>query len=801
MTWIMAGLFLISLIMMARMQPKIEGQKAAGIEDFQFPSAAERPIQVVFGTRKVSGPNVLWYGDLQARPIYEKIKTLFSTKKTVVGHRYYMGMQLGVCHGEDAELKAVYFADDLAWSGSVGGMYGESFEINKPDLFGGPEGGGGASGKVTFYSGNRYQNACDYLISKLGASLVSPLRGLAYAVFEGFYIGNSASPAAISFVVSRMPKGPKSNLVTSIGDDANPAYIIYELLTDRKFGAAIPKSLIDGQSFIDAAHVLQTENFGLSLVIDSASSAGQVISELQKVIQASLVDDPKTGKIMLKLVRSDYDPADLFEINESNIRSVSDYTSGSLDTAINEVRVKFLAREFDYKERTAIAQNNGVRVHKGDVETKTISMPQISNSSIAAKVAQRELVASSSPMKTCTVECTRALSNVLVGDVLKMSWKILGIEQQIMRVTSVDLGRPGDGAIRMTLAQDVFGVFNSVYANTESGWEKPSFEPVSVSDYLVIDAPAILAEGMTSANLVLAKRTASAMDYKLMVKRAVDESYIDAGIHQFTAVFALSESLAAGNYSKQTLTISGDSSDLEPFTSDEAYQGMGLYLIDSAAGREWICCSGIKVIDASTVALQNVKRGLFDSTPVAHANGSKIWAVGDGHGVARVSFAAGSAADMKLLVKTLTRRQTESESPVLTAPHTGHNQKPWRPGFVKVNGQDGGAISGEATITWKTRDGSGTKIVHYDDAISQSTDAVYSISVKTPEKYLHTEEDIDAETWTFSNEKETTGRWETNEQNQLVFIPGDYAPELTFEIVAKKGSAVSEMISITVNRN
>lgn len=799
MTWIMAGLFLISLIMMARMQPKIEGQKAAGIEDFQFPSAAERPIQVVFGTRKVSGPNVLWYGDLQARPIYEKIKMLFSTKKTVIGHKYFMGMQLGVCHGEDAKLKAVYFADDLAWSGSVGGMYGESFEINKPDLFGGPEGGGGASGKVTFYSGNRYQKACDYLISKLGLSLVSPLRGLAYAVFEGFYIGNSASPAAISFVVSRMPKGPKSNLVTSIGDDANPAYIIYELLTDRKFGAAIPKNLIDGQSFIDAAHVLQTESFGLSLVIDSASSAGQVISELQKVIQASLVDDPKTGKIMLKLVRSDYDPADLFEINETNIRAVSDYTSGSLDTAINEVRVKYLAREFEYQERTAIAQNNGLRVHKGDVETKTISMFQISNQSIAAKVAQRELVASSSPMKTCTVECTRALSDVLVGDVLKMSWRVLGIEQQIMRVTSVDLGRPGDGAIRMTLAQDVFGVFNSVYANAESAWEKPSFEPVNVTNYKVIDAPAILADGMTNAALVLAERTASAMDYKLMVKRATDSAYLDAGIHMFTPVFKLNQALNVGEFSMGSLSISGETAELDQFTSDDAAGGMGLFLIDSAAGMEWIYCQGFK-IEAGNVILNTVKRGIFNTLPVSHVANSRVWAVGDAHGVAKISFTPSSAVSMKLLVRTLTRRQTEAQASGISTALNGSNNDPWRPGNVMVNGKSSGKISGEATITWKKRDGSSTKIASYDSLMSQQTESVYSISIKTPDGYLHHEENVTAESWTFSNEKELTGKWEFNEDGQYVFVPGDFAPQLTFEIVAKKNGKTSGMISITVTR-
>ena len=39
---------------------------------------------------------------------------------------------------------------------------------------------------------------------------------------------------------------------------------------------------------------------------------------------------------------------------------------GSLDTAVNEVKLKYISRDGDYNERTVIAQNNGLRIHKGD---------------------------------------------------------------------------------------------------------------------------------------------------------------------------------------------------------------------------------------------------------------------------------------------------------------------------------------------------------------------------------------------------------------------------------------------------
>lgn len=55
------------------MQPKPQSQKAAGIGDIQAPTAEEgREIAVLFGTREMSGPNIVWYGDLRVVAIKKK---------------------------------------------------------------------------------------------------------------------------------------------------------------------------------------------------------------------------------------------------------------------------------------------------------------------------------------------------------------------------------------------------------------------------------------------------------------------------------------------------------------------------------------------------------------------------------------------------------------------------------------------------------------------------------------------------------------------------------------------------------
>ena len=51
-------------------KPKNARPKAAGLDDFNLPTADEgRPIPVVFGTVLLRGPNVVWAGDHEVDPI------------------------------------------------------------------------------------------------------------------------------------------------------------------------------------------------------------------------------------------------------------------------------------------------------------------------------------------------------------------------------------------------------------------------------------------------------------------------------------------------------------------------------------------------------------------------------------------------------------------------------------------------------------------------------------------------------------------------------------------------------------
>lgn len=732
-----------------------DDRSPAGLEDFTFPTAAERPIQVLYGTRKLGGSNVLWYGDLRSDEITKKVKSGFSSKKMTVGYKYFMGVQLGVCHGPGVTLKEVWFDDDKAWAGQV---TSGSFTINKPDLFGGDESGGGVQGTVSFYNGGLIQKANEYLQRVVGVDIVSGLRGVCYAVLEQFYIGNTETPAKVSFVCSRFPASPAGNKdIEIVGDyDANPAYVIYEFLTDKRFGASISSSLVDLATIESCAQILFDEGYGVSGVVDSAKQASSVVDDILKVINGSLVTDAGSGKLKLKLAREDYVIADLPALDASNIKGISNFNRGSLDTAVNEVKIKYMSITDGFTERTATAQNLGLRIHKGDSDGVSYDYLSISTGTLAAKVAQRELRPLSVPLASCIVECNRSMYDIEMLDVVTLDWPPLDVQGLVMRVMSVDVGSLNDSSIKLTLTQDVFGVQNTVYADGgERTWTKPVFEPTDPANIQVVEAPAIFNEkaGLTRTIMALVEQPAAGQEYKLITRQG-SESWSEQGDYPFTPVFRLNEALPASPATLATgPIISGNISKLDNYSQNENREALGILYING----EWLSYETFTILTSSTAQLKNVRRALFGSTAKAHLVGTKTWAVSEGHGITLSQFNQGSAVYLKTLVKTQTRRQTESEATEKPFVVKGLNDQVFPPAKVMVNGVEGGEISGVAEVSWRFRSGAAQEVAFYTDDRDQVFAGTVSIGVYSSGVKVDQVDNLTGNTWRHEGEAPSNG--------------------------------------------
>lgn len=178
MVWGLVVVFVLSVVASIALQPRPQRAKAPGLDDLQVPTAEEgREIPVLFGTRDISAPNVVWWGDLKTKKI----------KKTG-GFKYLLGMHMVMAHGVFDNITRIRADKRVAWSGySSGG----SISINAPTLFGGRKREGGIVGTVDFAPGGPLQSVNDYLQSQLGPD-IPHFYGVSSLILRKPWLGNSA---------------------------------------------------------------------------------------------------------------------------------------------------------------------------------------------------------------------------------------------------------------------------------------------------------------------------------------------------------------------------------------------------------------------------------------------------------------------------------------------------------------------------------------------------------------------------------------------------------------------------------
>ncbi len=277
-------------------------------------------------------------------------------------------------------------------------------------------------------------------------------------------IGLTPNIPSFSFIVTALSTGTPSDMGQSLALDADPAAVLFDLLTSPFGKLALPVSKIDLPSFQAASLILFSEGHGYSRVIDQATDAQSIIAEILRQIDGLIYIDPTSGKLVLKLIRNDYDPLTLDDINPDNIvvpaggQMPSGWysVSGSSET-MNQVRVTFTDRAQNYSNGLAFGQNTSNIIGQGlKVRALELSFPGCCTAATAQQIASRELAVASRPMARVTVQVNRTLYAKRPGDVVTLTYPPLGISGMILRIATVDLGQLHDGKITLNMVRDVF---------------------------------------------------------------------------------------------------------------------------------------------------------------------------------------------------------------------------------------------------------------------------------------------------------------------------------------------------------
>jgi len=695
-----------------RPKEKLENAKPSGLGDFTFPTATEgRVVPLLWGTVRVDGPNVVWYDDLDQVAIIEKIKTgLFSSQKVVIGHSYRLGMQFAIARGPVDALTGLWIGDDQVWTGSV--AHGGTFTLDDDELFGGDEDGdGGFEGTFEFFEGNSTQSASSYLSTFQTQGGDTPAyRGTCYIApsSENWYVGNSTTIKPWKFELKRTPNGLAliDGKEEVNGADANPANVIYEIMTNSEWGLGYSASDIDTTNFTTAATTLYDEGFGFSLLLTSPREASEVIRQIEEQVDCVVRYNHASAKWEIKLIRADYTPGTMPEVTVDNMVELVNYSRGSWEGTSNIVRVQFNDRTDEYKQTYATAQDSAnVRIQDVDLSV-TKNYPGVMDRTQANNLAWRDLRVLSYPLAKASVVVDRTFWDALPGDVVEFTHAYLDIDTLPMRIMSMDFGELENNRIRMELVQDVFYTATPSFSDPSSTkWTTPSdsISAYASDEQVAFEAPrAIVRRDPKDGSLVnkimaAARQSGNEITFDIRERHhptTPSGAYTTAGtVVQFVKIGELNAALtmkSAYPLTALTVTSSPDTqaallgSFAIPADADELGTSlMNLVMVDD----EFMLVTGASA-NGADVDIDDVYRGVLDSVQADHASGAEVFVLMAGAGVTDNAIPETDAVHVELIPVGFSNELAEGVGTRIDFTMDKRLRRPYPPSMLTLNTVD-----------------------------------------------------------------------------------------------------------------
>lgn len=666
--WLQLGLAAagIAISYLLRPKPKLEKQRAEQFTQENAPRAEEGiPVPIVYGTNRIEGLNLIDMMDLRAEPSLAMINGKFET----VGYKYGGILAFGVCLSYGAvTFRKLWAADRKFWSGSVtptsmggSGATALTSQTLAGALWGGAGKGGGierltagGSALIRFFAGYAAQNPNALMEGTIDEELPA-YRGLSYFVLEGSLglpqrggvgLGESVALPPISAEVQVIPNALG---LGAIGLEANPAEVLYDLLTNEWAGIGIDPSFIDSASFIAAGETLDDEDHGISLVISQPGTAGESVREVERQIDGLLWEDHSAGTIKLRLIRDDYNPIDLLELNGDDV-VIEEFRTQTWEELYSQVIVNYRSRARGYKPASQPGQDQAqfFNSDRGAPRTAEVSFPGCCTEALANQLAGRVQNSLSIPDMQIRLRANRKAVELRPGDVFVLDYPEYDLENVVLRVMKYDLGSLGKGEIVLECARDKFDTgggapFSLPGSPPEDSVVAPDDvppQPIEAPRWLVAKAVynGTTATDLGSSYLMHLGRTGpGTANVNFTPEASADGTTYNSDRYQ-PAQFTPAGTLDT-DYPRLTdlydtsvgiVVELEDDTDLDTATEDEIRdEGKNLIMV----GDEIMAYESYTDNMDGTFTLENVWRGLLDTIPADHFEDDTVWLLAGSTGI------------------------------------------------------------------------------------------------------------------------------------------------------------------------
>jgi len=326
--------------------------------------------------------------------------------------------------------------------------------------------GGQEGGEVLLYSGTPWQvrqsSGDPYYAHGMH------YRHLCWALFKDYKVGTHPQAQSHHFILRRLPKcyrddgsiitGLKtrgSNTSTHANyQQANPAAIIYEILTDKVWGRGMSSALIDEASWVAASEFFAAQNIGLGITLDRADKLANVLSGIRETARVLLLWDGDKLKFRTLLDTATVHSR-IITLTKSQVSEVK-FTRPTWTSTFNEVRAEFANRERNYKGDAVSAQDTANFNTVGAVNQKRVSLYGVTETTLAQRLAAMLLKEASYPLGVLSFKMNRTASHLEPGDIIRFVWDEWseGTVTGYYQVSSVRTGGSDEEAITVQATED-----------------------------------------------------------------------------------------------------------------------------------------------------------------------------------------------------------------------------------------------------------------------------------------------------------------------------------------------------------
>lgn len=523
-------------------------QTADPRKDLMVTQTAEGIVcQVPYGTVRLAG-NVLYYGGLTSAP-----NTVSTGGKdggggsTVQGYYYWLNVWQGICMGP-IEILATYVGDDKNKTiSATQTIFNDGTTLDYPDWVVAEKISNylittGGDGPVTYtyelgytsiipgtfslgYAGSAYcdngnggiSNSAGFamtgcsinystgrLILTFNAHMflyqfyrgtdpncpfsASPLPGLAHIAWEQWALGVEAyNIPNVTFVVKRTL--PTTVDYANMTSGANPAAVIYDIMTNTTYGIGMDPDEINLDSFNAAAAVWNTKGYGLNFVLNQKNEAQALIEQVLNWVGGSFFID-NNGKFCIYA----YSDSDLpvATLTEDDFIEFS-IERQSWSTTYNDLRVKYTDANCDYVSKTIGMFDNSNYQVQNTPNQVVIDLTCFNDITTVSKRAWELLKNLSYPILKIKFKLNETKSYpIFAGSIVAINHADYAIANANFRIINMSVGDDDSIEVEYSAEQVVEDIFDSEYGIIKPQtdyWNMPDYSPVAMSHSKIFEMP------------------------------------------------------------------------------------------------------------------------------------------------------------------------------------------------------------------------------------------------------------------------------------------------------------------------